>query len=268
MTRWQKTVKNLAIALAILLSVSIISGICGGFASLSFLFGHRNDSVQLTSYPVGESVKELMIDISAADLSIHTGEQFRVDSNHKYLKVQESDGKLLISEEQRLFASNPEGIHLDIYIPEDMHFAYADLSAGAGSVKIDTLSADILELELGAGEVQIGELIAEKRAKINGGAGELTIRQGLLHNMELDVGVGELNLTGRILGNSSLDYGIGEANMTLLGTEEDYRIELDKGVGEATLEGEPMRDDSVYGFGENQLEIDGGIGELHITFSS
>lgn len=266
MTGWQKTIKYLAMAFAIFLSVSIISGICGGIASLSFLFGTRNGGGQLKSYPIDGAVEELIIDISAADLSIQTGEEFRIDSNHKYLKVKESDGKLLVSEERRWLASNPEGIHLDVYIPADMHFAYADVNAGAGSVKIDTLSADVLELDLGAGEVQIEKLTAEKRAKINGGAGELTIRDGLLHNMELDMGVGELNLTGRILGKSSLDYGIGEARLTLLGTEEDYQIELDKGIGEATLEGKSMQDDSVYGFGANQIEIDGGIGELHITF--
>lgn len=266
MTGWQKTVKYLAIALAIFLSVSIISGICGGLASLSFLFGHRNGGGQLTSYPVEGAVEELIIDISAADLSIQTGEPFCVESNLKYLKVEESNGRLSVSEEKSWIGSNSGDVRLYIYVPEDTHFAYADVKAGAGSVKIDTLSADVLELDLGAGEVQIGKLTAEKRAEINGGAGELTIREGLLHNVELDMGVGELNLTGRILGKSSLDYGIGEAELTLLGTEEDYRIELDKGIGEATLEGESMRDDSVYGFGDNQIEIDGGIGELHITF--
>lgn len=266
MTGWQKTVKYLAMAFAIFLSVSIISGICGGIASLSFLFGHSNGGGQMQNYPVRGDVKELIIDISAADLSIETGDDFRVESNHKYLNVKESDGKLFISEDRNGFLSNAEGTHLYIYIPEDMHFTYAEVNTGAGSVKIDELSTDVIELELGAGEVQIGKLTAEKRAEINGGAGELTIRDGLLHNMELDMGVGELNLTGRILGKSSLDYGIGEAGVTLLGTEEDYQVKLDKGIGEATLEGESMRDDSVYGSGDNQIEIDGGIGELHITF--
>ena len=267
MTGWQKTVKYLAMAFAIFLSVSIIGGICGGLASLSFLFGHKNEVVgELTSYQVEGNVEELVVDISAADLSIKTGEELRVDSNHKYLKVEESNGKLVISEKKKWLVSSSKGITVDIYIPEDMHFVCADVDAGAGSVKIDSLSADVVELELGAGEAQIGKLTAEKRARIDGGAGEVTILEGMLHNLELDMGVGELNLTGRILGESSVDYGIGETNLTLLGTEDDYRIELDKGVGEATLEGESMKDDSVYGLGANQIEIDGGVGELHVSF--
>ncbi len=266
MTTWQKTVKYLALALAIFITVSIFSGICGAIASLSFLFGHRDSSGELTSYSVDGTVEELIIDISAAELSIQTGDKLRIDSNHKYLEVKESSGKLIVSEEQKWFASHPEGIRVEIYIPEGVHFENADMQTGAGSVKIDALSADVLELQLGAGEVQIEKLTATKKTKIEGGAGELTIREGMLQNLDLDMGVGELNLTGKILGKSHLAYGIGEANVTLLGTADDYRIELDKGIMSAKLEGESIHGDSVYGSGNNQIEIDGGIGELSITF--
>ena len=133
-------------------------------------------------------------------------------------------------------------------------------------MKIDALSADVLRLSLGAGEAEINNLTANSRADIEGGAGELTINGGMLCNLALDMGVGELTLKSRIEGKSDLNYGIGEANLTLLGHREDYQIELDKGIGEAKLEGENMRDDSVYGAGRNLIEIDGGIGEINIRF--
>ena len=63
-----------------------------------------------------------------------------------------------------------------------------------------------------------------------------------------------------------MDYGVGNAKLTLLGKKEDYQIELDKGVGNATLEGESMSDDSVYGAGPNQIDIDGGVGNIRIQF--
>ena len=81
------------------------------------------------------------------------------------------------------------------------------------------------------------------------------------------MGVGELTLKSRIEGKSELDYGIGETELTLLGSREEYKIEIDKGIGEAKLAGESMRDDSVYGAGENRIEIDGGIGAIKIVFS-
>ena len=81
------------------------------------------------------------------------------------------------------------------------------------------------------------------------------------------MGVGKLTLKSRIEGKSDLDYGVGETDLILLGSKDDYKIELDKGVGEARLDGESMRDDSVYGSGENFIQIDGGIGEINIEFS-
>ena len=55
--------------------------------------------------------------------------------------------------------------------------------------------------------------------------------------------------------------------LVLLGSREDYCIGIDKGIGEARLEGESMRDDSVYGAGSNRLSIDGGVGAVNIEFS-
>ena len=81
------------------------------------------------------------------------------------------------------------------------------------------------------------------------------------------MGVGKLTLKSRIEGKSDLDYGVGETNLTLLGSSEDYRIEIDKGIGEARLAGESIKDDSVYGWGENRIEIDGGIGAIRVEFS-
>lgn len=63
-----------------------------------------------------------------------------------------------------------------------------------------------------------------------------------------------------------MDYGIGSTELTLVGNREDYQIELDKGIGSATLEGEKMKDEGVYGSGQNQLQIDGGIGKIRIEF--
>ena len=41
---------------------------------------------------------------------------------------------------------------------------------------------------------------------------------------------------------------------------------MDKGVGDATVDGESISDDSVYGSGSNVIDIDGGIGSIHINF--
>lgn len=269
MTSVQKTIKYLAMAFAIFLSISIIGGIFSALAGLSFIFTDRDREPvgEMRVYDINGTVSSLSVDLSAAKLKIMTGDKFSVESNHKYISVSVNNGNLRIDETKEPFSVNSEVVTVIISVPEGFVFDDARIETGAAEVDVDTLSADVLKLNLGAGEVNIKNLTANSRADIDGGAGELTIEGGLLRNLDIEMGVGELNLTSRIEGESSLDYGVGETNVTLLGTCEDYKIKIDKGIGEAKLEGENMRDDSVYGVGENYIDIDGGVGEINIEFS-
>ena len=268
MTSVQKAIKYLAMAFAVFLSVSIIGGIFTGLAGVSFIFSdkEKEPAGEMQVYPIDGEISSLSITISAADLRVKTSDKFSVESDHKYISVGVNDETLCITETKKVLSLSPKGVTVILDVPESFVFDDAQIETGAGEVKIDALSADVLRLALGAGEAEINNLTANSRADIEGGAGELTINGGTLCNLALDMGVGELTLKSRIEGKSDLNYGIGEANLTLLGRREDYQIELDKGIGESRLEGENMRDDSVYGAGRNLIEIDGGIGEINIRF--
>lgn len=269
MTSVQKAIKYLAIAFAIFLSVSIIGGIITGLAGVSCIFsGKVNEPIgEMQVYPIDDDISSISLSLSGAKLKIKTSDSFSVESNHNYISVKSENGQLCINETKKLFSVYPRGVTVILNIPEDFVFDDATVETGAGKVEIDSLSADVLKLSLGAGKAEIRNLTANSRADIDGGAGELNIDGGRLCNLELDMGVGELTLKSRIEGQSRLDYGVGETKLTLLGSRDDYKIEIDKGIGEAKLEGESMRDDSVYGAGENRIEIDGGIGAINIEFS-
>lgn len=267
MTTVQKIIKYLALVFAIFLSVSIITGICGALFTIANLFGANTES-EIVNQSIGSDFTSISVNLSAAELEIKTGDKFAVETNHKYLKCEEQDDILKISETRTLFASHSGGMKVILTVPKGIHFDYVDIRAGAGSVTIDELSSNMLDIELGAGELKAGELVATYKAEIDGGAGSVTISGGRLNNADIDMGVGELNLTSELSGKSSIDYGIGETNLVLIGEEDDYKIELDKGIGEAWLAGRKMSDDSVYGAGENFIEIDGGIGELNIIFKT
>lgn len=270
MTTLQKIIKYLAIAFAIFLSVSIITGICGALISVTYFFS-ENASGEMAEHMIAEQVIEsditsLRADISAAEFEIKTGEKFCVETNHKYLTCQESGGILEINETRPFFTSH-SGMKIIVTIPEGTVFDYASINAGAGSVRIDELLTGSLTINLGAGELNAGRLDASDKAEIDGGAGSVTISGGYMNNADIDMGVGELNLTSELSGKSSIDYGIGETNLLLVGTDNDYKIELDKGIGEAWLDGKKMSDDLVYGSGSRRIEIDGGVGELNISFT-
>lgn len=269
MTSAQKVMKYLAMAFAIFLSISIIGGIITGLAGVSYILsGRNNDAVgEMQAYPIEGEIFSLSLSLSEAELKIKTSDKFSVESNHNYISVKSNNGQLCITETKNLFSVYPSGVTVVLNIPEGFVFDNATVETGAGKVEMDALLCDVLNLSLGAGEAEIRNLTTNTRTDIDGGAGKLSIDGGRLSNLKLDMGVGALTLKSRIEGQSYIDYGIGETRLTLLGSREDYQIEIDKGIGEAKLEGESLRDDSVYGTGKNRIEIDGGIGAIHIEFS-
>lgn len=269
MTTVHKIIKYLAMAFAMFLCVSIIGGIITGIAGVSLLLSDRDGEPagEMQTYPIDGEVFSLSVNLSGAKFQIKTSDSFSVESNHEYISVSLNDGKLCIKETKKPFALSPKGVTVVLNIPEDFVFDEATVETGAGEVNIETLSADVLKLYLGAGEAKIQRLVAKSQSRIDGGAGELTISGGLLCNLNFDMGVGEVTLKSRIEGNSKIDMGVGEINLTLLGSRDDYKIEIDKGIGDANLDGKDVTDGSVYGSGENKIEIDGGVGDIDIDFA-
>ena len=265
MKPWQKAVKYLAMVFAVFLCVNIL----GGILSIAGIFinDDEDNPGDMKEYSVNETVNKLEIDISAADFKIVCGSGFSIKSNIDKLKIYEKDGYLKISEKWHGWLANiRNNSNIILTVPYGTVFDDADIETGAGSEDIDALSADKLKLSLGAGKVHINELNAFYEAEIDGGVGELVIKNGNLNNLELDMGVGQLNFTGGIKGNSSVDNGIGSSYFTLAGSKDDYRIHIDKGIGSARIDGEKMKDGDVYGQGNNRIDIDGGIGKINIEF--
>ncbi len=265
MTTVQKVIKYLAVAFAIFLTVAII----GGVVSAIGLFGgfFDNDAVEdsLKTYDVTSNINGLEIEIGAADLVIKQGDAFSVESNLKYLSVDEKNGVLTVKEASR-FGNVYNGAILTVVVPADTVFDKAKVVTGAGKLTADDLSAYFLTLELGAGEVNINSLNSLTEADVDGGAGKVTISSGTLNNLDLDMGVGQLNLTASILGDSDLDLGVGETNLTLIGDKSDYGIDLEKGLGGIRVDGKDVSDFGTNG--QNDVDISCGIGSLNIEFKA
>lgn len=265
MTTVQKVIKYCAMAFAVFLAVSIIGGIVGAFSAISYLGDGRTSTGEMQTYTVTGDVESLLVEMGGGKLELQSGESFSVESDAAGLRVENQNGVLTVKEERSGVIA--KGVRLILTVPEGFVFERADISAGAGELTADALLTKRLSLELGAGEADIGNLTATDSAKIDSGAGELRVRDGELANLELNMGVGEADLTCRLRGDCALDYGVGELELTLAGTQADYRISLDKGVGTASLDGVKMSGDTVYGGGETNVSIDGGVGELRIAFA-
>ncbi len=265
MTSAQKVIKYVALALAVALIVSIIGGIFSAIGLVSGFFGKSGVDDEMTVYEVGNEFRKLKIDINAAEVIFKNGEKFSVESNLADLRLTDNGETLKLTEKSK-WGVNNSGAKLIVYIPEGHVFESVDLTAGAGRVELEALSAERLSMEFGAGEVKIGSLTAEEKAEIQGGAGKITIEGGSLSNLDFEMGVGEFNLKSELSGNCDLELGVGKTEIILTGESEKYFLDIDNGIGSITVDGSAINDKGVYGNGEDKIEIDGGVGAIKIDF--
>lgn len=266
MTSGQRTIKYLAMALAIFLTVSIIGGILGALGMVTGIFESDHVLSEMKEYQISEKVTSLDMEIEAAEFSIVTGEKLRVESNLKGLRVRVKNGKLVVEDESHPWFGGSGKGKLILYVPEGFAFETAEISTGAGEVRIDDLRSDKLRLELGAGTVRIDNLAIGSKTEIEGGAGKITVKNGCVQDLDFQMGVGEVNFTAEVLGNSRIHAGVGEVNMTLRGTKEDYEIHIDKGLGDVKVDGQSLGDGAAYGSGASKIELDTGVGSVYVDF--
>lgn len=276
MTTAQKIIKYLALGFALFLTITIISSILGVIYGLANILGLRNNesNKELDNKELGSIEWEqtsnlttyLDIDVKYTNLTLKTGEKFFVQSSSKDIEIQQNGNKLKIEDKSRYnLLSNNDAGNLIIYIPQELEFEKVEIDTVAGKVDVEALKTEKLNLNLGAGETIIKNIVANE-ADIETGAGKLTIENGKLNDLDFDMGVGETNIKTELTGKNKIDTGIGSLKLNLLGNREDYKIKLSKGLGNIKIDGKSYSSDETIGSGENYIDIDGGIGEIKVDF--
>lgn len=270
MSDTQRIIKYCAIAFAMALIVAIISGIMYVFMSFTTVFDddktEQDKMKALDTVSINQNINELDIDVATSNVTIRESNSFKLETDSDDVKYKVDNGTLYISERNHSIFKNKKGGNVIIYLPSDLVFNDVSIESGVGKVKVGTLQANELDLDLGAGKVELDNLNILHEASIDGGAGETIIENSNLNNLDLDMGVGSLSLTARLTGSSVIDAGVGSVDLKLKGTASDYKIKASKGVGKLTVEGEDMKDDSTYSDGANIIDIDGGVGSINIDF--
>ena len=282
MTFWQKVIKYLAIALAIFLIVNIIGailsiiGIIGGIAFFTnTITDVKEEIVQespeyleqpevITDNINIEDIVKFEIEVKYSNLEIKKGD-FKVESNDTNVKCTQKGNELIVKETGNNWLRNKEGNKVIIYIPENKEFNEIEIDTGAGNIEIESLNTKDLSFSIGAGKVEINNLKVTNEAEIDGGAGKVDILSGEICNLNLDMGIGEFNICTKLLGNNDIEQGMGKLTIKLTDSQENYTIRTRKGMGSITIDGKEAQNNSIYGNGQNILNIEGGMGAIEIT---
>lgn len=253
---------------AIWLVVIIISSAVGLvflFTGGVSLFNKVTEGEEISSGTVYDNVEKLEIELSASGLEIIQGDVFSVSCDNSLIKVKNRSGKLKISETSIPFV-NYKGTNVILSIPYGTVFETVNLETGAGIIKADALNCKKLDIDVGAGEVNVDLLKVSSNADIEVGVGKLTVMNSELNNLSLEVGVGEGSVTGTLTGKSEIEGGIGKLNLKLTGPKDNYTIKAVAGIGKVEIDGERIKGDYSLGSGSDILDITGGIGSVDISF--
>lgn len=264
----QRVIKWCAMAFAVLLICSMVAAIAGAGTLMSYVFGGRPEKTEWTEAVINDEreFRELKINVDATSVKIGLGDYFEVLADHEVIEFRRSGDTAIIDERDRNWFAFWEDIggEVKITLPRDkLDLRKVDLKFGVGKVEIDGLVTEVLELDQGAGKVELRNVKSTARTKISGGAGVLEITGSELANFDLDMGVGKVAIAAKIPGKSKIDAGVGKLEMRLLGSEEDYRLRIDKGIGSVTVNGQDLSD-GYFGEGKNYIEIDGGVGAIEV----
>lgn len=195
-----------------------------------------------------DEVQDLEVEVRKAVLTVlpSSDSDIHVESYNEKNKILLKDGRLKITYNGR---ANDNQIYL--YLPEGFTFREADIDVAAGTADIENLSADELDLEVGAGVLTVNGTLTAGEMKCAVGAGSATIALLDAQKVELECGMGEMILT-------------------LQGSEADYRGKLECGIGALTYGDSdysgPASTQELSGTGNRQLEAECEMGSLEIDF--
>ncbi len=267
MSQTQKIIKNLAIALAVFLVVTIIGSIAFAFIIIGNIFFNEDTILKNPKIiEISPNIENINIEVST-NLKIIRSSKFQVETNNSNLKIKEKRNTIIIEETPINIFNTGKSSTTVIYIPENQKINTIDLETGAGILKIEDLTSNNLDMELGAGKVTLDNLNILNETSISGGTGKINITDSILNNSEIEVGIGELNMSAQLIGNNQIECGIGNSKIELLGTKEDYKLLLEKGIGNIKVNNNNIKNETTYGSGSNRLDISSGIGNIEITFN-
>lgn len=299
MSTLQRIIKCLAMAFAIVLIVTIFSGIFFGISFLAKVTPRThapsvpqtnesgevitasNENMRALSFQ--GDITALKIDLNFCNLEISQGDEFKAETNCPQIQESQEGTKLKIKDvSQNITNSNyllrlviPSKVFEEIEINTGAGYFYADrllgkiveINLGAGNAQLGIIEADTkLEFEVGAGNAKIEQLYSTAKTDIELGAGNLNVKGGTLANAEVELGLGNADIQGEIIGQSKITVGMGKAKLSLTGGKDRYSFVINKGLGSVTIDGERMADDQVYAGGANKIKIDCGAGSVKAEF--
>lgn len=252
----------------------------GNFHSLYWIENDGNYEDREYSFPA-EEINSLELDIGASMLEIkyEDTDQYHILMRQVPVGYGECDvenGALYLetgieSSVIGLGTGKIETNKITLTIPKNTKLKDINLTLGAGSCKGKSLCADTITIEIGAGNLELDRLEAEKTLDLQVGAGNAevdAIDAGLLE-MECEAGrcIAESVMTKD---NIDVTCDAGYLYMEIEGTEKSYNYDLDCSLGSIEIAGKEHNgmdfSKDIDNDADKNLTAECNVGSIEIEF--
>lgn len=226
-------------------------------------------------YSIEGDVQKLKVETGACIMEVGKSEDgdFHVETvNMKDFQCYVKGGTLYLKSTQHVNHINDalqtsRGVKL--YVPEGTAFSDIDIEFGAGSIELGDLTADKIELDIGAGWVSGQEINVNKMA-VSIGSGSATLKEVTADNFSVEVGMGSLEFSGSIQSKADVECAMGSVEMELEGAEADFNYDIESAMGSLQIGKHDYsglaKEKKINNGASKKIEVECAMGSIEISF--
>lgn len=275
MNGFQKVIKCLAMALALVLTIGIIGGVCT--VVFGIVSAKKEEKVQVQTSNEYETTKFSSMDIESgiANVTIEMGDKFSVNTENvpETLVTEVSHETLIVKNKEKFNWKNwldketkHENARITITVPKGTAMENVTINGGVGDVSICDFNVETLKIDGGVGKV-IGSNLTGDYVRVNTGVGDIKLEDITFNDCKFDNGVGNFVVSGTINGDIEVDGGVGNCDLSLNASRKDYNLDIDAGVGSIHINGEKCKELKENNKSNREISVDGGVGNIDIVFT-
>ena len=142
-----------------------------------------------------------------------------------------------------------------ITVPEGTVFTGIDISADAGKVVCNDISAKTLSIDADAGNVEINSINISDKIEIDCSAGNVEIDGATASELYINLDMGNIDWSGDVSGDINAECNMGNITIELFSSIKDYNYSATSNMGNITLNG-----NEYAGFSES-VNVQNGAGK-------
>ncbi len=151
---------------------------------------------------------------------------------------------------------------ITITIPADFTADSFKLEVGAGNVNIEEVIALKADFNVQAGQLVIEDALISNESNYTVGAGNMELKNIKANDISVDCGAGQVFIEGKITGNNDITCGVGHIELNLEGEEDDYSYDIESGLGDINIENK-----HYHSITDKRINNDGAVGAFKLDCS-